>query len=204
MDNYPRVFLYLFDWRCTSIFQTHIDCQGRLCTMIIDGGSSFNLVSKELVEKLNLKSKEYPNPYQIAWVNDTSILVNSHCLVTFNFSNNFELLVCCYVFPIKVAHIVLGRPWLFDERIQHDGYENTCTLVCNGCKKILRPKGNSTLKQLEGKLTSLKLEEPWNTPIKKQFLVARKDEEMVNDESRMQEVMKLILEQLVIELKKSC
>ena len=35
--------------------------------MIIDGGSSFNLVSKELVEKLNLKSKEYPNPYQIAW-----------------------------------------------------------------------------------------------------------------------------------------
>ena len=33
------------DWRRTSIFQTRISCQGRLCTMIIDGGSSLNIAS---------------------------------------------------------------------------------------------------------------------------------------------------------------
>ena len=40
------------DWRRTSIFQTRISCQERLCTMIIDGGSSLNIASQELVEKL--------------------------------------------------------------------------------------------------------------------------------------------------------
>ena len=73
------------DWRRTSIFQTRIFCQGRLCTMIIDGGSSLNIVSQELVEKLNLKTERYPNPFKVAQVNDTSISVSFRCLVTFLF-----------------------------------------------------------------------------------------------------------------------
>ena len=79
------------DWQRTSVFRTRVVCQGRLCTLIINRGSCSNLTSKELVEKLNLKTKEDPNPYQVASVNDTSILVSFHCLVTFNFSNNFKL-----------------------------------------------------------------------------------------------------------------
>ena len=138
------------NWRHTSIFQTRVACQGRLCTLIIDGGSCSNLASEELVEKLNLKTEGHPNqgrlctsiidrgscsnlaldelveklnlktkghlnPNQIEWVNDTSILVSSRCLVTFNFSNNFELSTWCNVLLIKTAHIMLGRPWLFYE-----------------------------------------------------------------------------------------
>ena len=57
------------DWQRTSIFQIHVACQERLCTTIIDGSSSSNLVLKELVEKLNLHAKGHPNPYQIAVVN---------------------------------------------------------------------------------------------------------------------------------------
>ena len=40
---------------------------------------------------------------------------------------------------MKATHIMLGRSWLFYERVQHDGYGNTYTLVRNGCKKILLP-----------------------------------------------------------------
>ncbi|KAJ9698825.1 hypothetical protein PVL29_007754 [Vitis rotundifolia] len=190
------------DWRRTSIFQTHVACQGRLCTLIIDGGSCSNLASKELVEKLNLKTEDHPNPHQIAWVNETSILVSSRCLVTFNFSNNFELSAWCDVLPMKAAHIMLGRPWLFYERVQHDGYENTYTLVCNGRKKILRPmKEIPPHKQPEEKIAPLKLEEPSNILIKKQVKVTRKEEEIINDESRKQEVMKLILDQAIEQLK---
>ena len=54
----------------TSIFQTHVACKERLCTLIIDRDSCFNLTLDELVKKLNLKIEEHPNPYQIAWVND--------------------------------------------------------------------------------------------------------------------------------------
>ena len=40
--------------------------------------------------------------------------------------------------PIKISHILLGRPWLFDRRVQHDGYENTYALIHKGRKKVLR------------------------------------------------------------------
>ena len=140
--------------------------------MIIDGGSCSNLALEELVEKLNLKTKDHPNPYQIAWVNDTSILLSSRCLVMFNFINNFELSARCDVLPMKVVRIMLGRPELFEERIQHDGYENTYTFVCNGHKKILCPmKEIPPHKQPKEKLALLKLEELSNILTKKQVEV---------------------------------
>ena len=72
---------------------------------------------------------------------------------------------------------MLGKSWCFDERVQHEGYENTHTLIHNGCKKIIRSmKEISPLKQLEEKLTPSKLEELSNTPIKKQVEVTSKKE----------------------------
>ena len=92
--------------------------------------------------------------------------------MTFNFSNNFELSTWCDVLSMKVAHIMLGRPWLFYERVQHNGYENTYTLVRNGREKILRPmKEIPPHKQPGGKITPLKLEEPSNILTKKQVEV---------------------------------
>ena len=67
-----------------------------------------------------------------------------------------------------------------DEKVQHDGYENTYTLVCNGCKKEIL-----TLNESEETL-----------PILTQVEVTSKKEEIVNDESIMQEVTELILDQL--------
>ena len=82
-------------------------------------------------------------------------------MVTFLFRKDFEESVWCEVLPIKVSHILLGRPWLFDRRVQHDGYENTCTLILDGSKKILHPiKEIPLVEQLEEKLVHAKLEEP--------------------------------------------
>ena len=95
------------DWWCITIFQTHVACQGRLSTIIFDGGSSLNIASQVFVEKLCLKIKKYPNPYQVAWIDDTSILVSSHCVVMISFGNNFELSKWCDVLPMKFIHIML-------------------------------------------------------------------------------------------------
>ena len=56
-------------------------------------------------------------------------------------------------------------------------------------------------KQPEKKWAPLKLEETSNTLTKKQVEVTRKEKEIINDESRKQEVMELILDQPVEELK---
>ena len=89
-----------------------------------------------------------------------------------------------------------------DERVQHNKYENNYTLMRNGHKKILYPiKKTPPFNQPKEKLASLKPKEPSNSPIKKQFKVTSKKEEIVNDESRMQEVMKPILEKHEGEIK---
>lgn len=52
------------NWQRASIFQIHVPRQRRLCTMIVDRGSSSYLASKEIIEKLNLKTEE--DPHQLA------------------------------------------------------------------------------------------------------------------------------------------
>ena len=109
----------------------------------------------------------------------------------------------CDLLRMKYVHIILGRLQLFDERVQHDGYENTYTLTHNGHKKILCPmKEMPPLQQPKEKLASLEPEDPPNTLIKKHFEVASKDKEIARDKSRMQEVIEPVLDQPVGKLKK--
>ena len=67
-----------------SYFCTRCKCEDKCCDMIIDGGSTDNLVSEKMVTKLNLKRQKHPRPYRIAWVQDDhKVMVNMYCLVKF-------------------------------------------------------------------------------------------------------------------------
>lgn len=49
-----------------SLFHTKCKCEGKYCDVIVDDGSTNNLVSEEMVSKLMLKREKCPHPYQIA------------------------------------------------------------------------------------------------------------------------------------------
>ena len=49
-----------------SLFRTRCKCEDKCCDVIIDGGSTDNLVSEKMVTKLNLKRQKHPHPYHIA------------------------------------------------------------------------------------------------------------------------------------------
>eukprot|EP00253_Pinus_taeda_P014540 PITA_14540 len=51
-----------------ALFRTVCKSQGKCCKMIIDSGSTDNLVSVEMVEKLGLKRLKHPNPYRVSWL----------------------------------------------------------------------------------------------------------------------------------------
>ena len=53
-----------------SLFHTRCKCEDKCCDMIIDGGSTNNLVSEEMASKIKLKREKHPQPYQITWVKD--------------------------------------------------------------------------------------------------------------------------------------
>ena len=46
---------------------------------------------------------------------------------------------------MDACHLLLGRPWLFDRKVMHDGYLNTYTFHKDGRKITLAPLSPSQL-----------------------------------------------------------
>jgi hypothetical protein len=51
-----------------SLFQTACKTKDRVCKVIVDSGSTDNLVSIEMVEKLELETVTHPSPYRVLWL----------------------------------------------------------------------------------------------------------------------------------------
>ena len=46
--------------------------------------------------------------------------------------------IMCDMIPMKITHILLGQPWLFDQNVKHYGRENTYALMA-GKEFVLKP-----------------------------------------------------------------
>ncbi|KAL0378818.1 UNVERIFIED_CONTAM: Transposon Ty3-G Gag-Pol polyprotein [Sesamum radiatum] len=53
-----------------NLFHTRCQVQGKVCSMIIDGGSCCNVASTELVQKLSLPTIKHHRPYKLQWLNE--------------------------------------------------------------------------------------------------------------------------------------
>jgi hypothetical protein len=107
--------------------------------VIIDSGSIDNLVSTEMVEKLELKTTTHPNPYKVSWFHKGhQVMVSQQFQVEFKIGG-YRDEILCDVIPMDLYHILLGRPWQFDKKFIHDGRKNTYTLEKNGRTHMLLP-----------------------------------------------------------------
>jgi hypothetical protein len=52
----------------TRLFRTTCKTKDRKCKVIVDSGSTDNLVSTEMVEKLELETIDHPSPYKVSWL----------------------------------------------------------------------------------------------------------------------------------------
>lgn len=69
--------------RCmSSLFQTRICHNDRLCRLIIDLDSCTNVVYEDVPQKLGQKTKPHPSSYKVALVNNTNLKVHEKYLVT--------------------------------------------------------------------------------------------------------------------------
>ncbi|XP_057849726.2 uncharacterized protein LOC131060503 [Cryptomeria japonica] len=101
-----------------SLFRTTCKAKGKVCKVIVDSGSTENLVSLEMVTKLNLKRLPHPTPYKVSWLNkEQQTIVNEQCLVEFE----------------------IGRPWQYDTNAQHDGKTNVFNITKDGENFIMTP-----------------------------------------------------------------
>ncbi|GJV35732.1 reverse transcriptase domain-containing protein [Tanacetum coccineum] len=120
-------------WLRHNIFRTQCTSKGRVCTVIIDGGSCENMVAKTMVDKLGLPTTDHPDPYQLTWFRKGNLVkVTQRCLVAFSIGNKYKDELRCEVVPMDACHLLLGRPWLYDHQVKHDGFRNTYSFHKDG------------------------------------------------------------------------
>ena len=67
-----------------SLFRTTCNTKDRVCKVIVDSGSTDNLVSTGMVEKLEMGMIEHPSPYRVSWLQKGhQVNVTKQCLVEF-------------------------------------------------------------------------------------------------------------------------
>ena len=122
-----------------ALFRTVCKVQGKCCKVIIDGGSTDNLVSIEVIEKLKLQKTKHPIPYKVSWLqNGHQLLVSKQCEIELQIEN-YKDKVLCDVMLMDVCHILLGRPWQYDRNAKHDARKNVYELEKDGIKHKLIP-----------------------------------------------------------------
>ena len=123
-----------------NIFHSGCTIQGKVCSLIIDGGSYANAVSLSIIEKLNLHNPAHPHPYNIQWLNQTKGLqVNSRCLISFSIGKNYQDELWFNVIPMDVCHVLLWRLWVFYRKFMYNSYLNTYSFSKDRKKITLAP-----------------------------------------------------------------
>jgi hypothetical protein len=160
------------------LFRTACKTKDRKCKVIVDSRSTDNLISTEMVEKLELETTNHPSPYKVSWLQKGhQVSVTKQCLVDIKIGG-YNDKILCDVIPMDVCHVLLGIPWQYDRNVVHDGRMNTYTLEKDGRTHRLLPikdkevksEVSNTILLMSGKelLTEMeKKEDP-------QFFVVRK------------------------------
>jgi hypothetical protein len=162
----------------TRLFRTAYKTKDRVCKVIVDSGSMDNLVSTEMIEKLEMETTDHPSPYRVSWLQKRhQVTVTKQCLVEFKIGG-YNDKILCDVIPMDVCHLLLGRPWKYDRNVIHDGRMNTYTLEKNGTTHMLLPIKDKEVKPEVRNIVLLMSGKELLTEVKKkedpQFIVVRK------------------------------
>jgi hypothetical protein len=160
------------------LFQTACKTKDRVCKVIVDSGSTYNLVSTEMVERLELETIDHPSSYKVSWLQKGhQVTITKQCLVEFKIGG-YNDKILCVVIPMDVCHLSLGRPWQYDRNVIHDRRMNTYTLEKNGRTHMLLPIKDKEVKPEVSNIVLLMSGKELITEVKKkeepQFIMVRK------------------------------
>ncbi|XP_024010447.1 uncharacterized protein LOC112085464 [Eutrema salsugineum] len=125
-------------WLRTNIFRSTCTIKGKLCHLVIDSGSSRNVVSEEAVKKLGLRRDEHPAPYSLAWITEgTDVKITQHTLVSFSIGTVYKDTIYCDISLMDVSHLILERLWQYDRDTCHNGKKNTYSFLFDSRKIVL-------------------------------------------------------------------
>jgi hypothetical protein len=87
--------------------------KGALFHFIVDSGSQKNLISVEVIKRLDMPMALHPQPYTIGWLFQGRYLcVSQQCRLPYDIKP-FKDEVLCYIAPLEVCDVNLGHPYLW-------------------------------------------------------------------------------------------
>ncbi|KAM2908957.1 hypothetical protein COP2_048413 [Malus domestica] len=108
-----------------QIFRSKCTIRGKVCQLVIDGGSCEKFVARKVVEHFHLQTEKYSHPYSVGWIKKgpTEKVIET-CNVPISIGKFYKEEVVCDVVDIDVTHVLLSRPWLWDRNVMHKGRDN--------------------------------------------------------------------------------
>lgn len=108
-------------------------------------------ILSNIVAHLGLKLVPHPKPYNVSWVNNTSIVVKEKCLFPIKFLDYHDE-IWSDVISKDTEHVILERPWIYDLDVTISGQSNSCCFAFKGRKiKLIglppRPSNNHKKKR---------------------------------------------------------
>ncbi|CAL1405655.1 unnamed protein product [Linum trigynum] len=83
----------------------------KVCSVYVNGEIKSNLISSRAVAKLGLPIRKLPVPYSLPSLEEKdSVFVTEEVSLPFRIGR-YEDVVRCNVVPLKLTHVVLGKPW---------------------------------------------------------------------------------------------
>lgn len=119
-------------------FKTTCRSYGKICKVIVDSGSTENIVEVEMVDKHELKRFPHTNPYKLSRLSKEHVLVDEKAWVDFKIGE-YKDRVLCDILPMDACHLFLGRPWQYDVKALHDGEKNSYVITKEGRKIQMDP-----------------------------------------------------------------
>ena len=118
------------------LFHSQMWVKGTPLHFIVDSGSQKNLISAEVVKRLDLSTTPHPQPYTIGWLRQGSDLrVSQQCRLSYGIKP-FKDEVLCDVSPPKACDVLLVQPYLWK---CHDVYESRPhSVIINLNRKLYR------------------------------------------------------------------
>ncbi|XP_074303008.1 uncharacterized protein LOC141637423 [Silene latifolia] len=115
-------------------------------------------VARDLVDELKLQTKDRVKPYKLHWLNgENGIQVKKQALVSLSLGPYLDE-VWCDIIPMNACHILLGRPWQFDRKVEHDGRANVYSVMKGNVRYNLKPMSPNKIKESKTKKGSMFME----------------------------------------------
>jgi hypothetical protein len=102
------------------LFHSQMWVKGAPLHFIVDSGSQKNLISAEVIKRLDLPMTPHPQPYTIGWLRQgRDLCVSQQCRLPYDIKP-FKDEVLCDISPLEVCDVLLGQPYLWKHHVVYE------------------------------------------------------------------------------------